>query len=105
MHAALSMLIHAVCCCICDCVYAAKPHEPERTISSAYWSAALFIFLSHMWLCGYAYYFVVNGWRISWITVLAAVFSAWTQLLGITAGYHRLWSHKYVRPRHISHCK
>lgn len=74
--------------------------------------AAIFIFLSHILVGLYSIGFIqyhlftrslsspssagiddFSYYRVSGWMVALTLFSAWLNLLGITAGYHRLWSH------------
>ena len=68
---------------------ASGPCKPQP-VSGLWWTAALFIFLSHLIVL----YMLVTR-RTTTVPIVAfTVFQAWLQLLGITAGYHRLWSHR-----------
>jgi hypothetical protein len=62
----------------------------NQSKSGLWWTAALFIFINHL-VCVYT---VIYYASVSWKIIIASIFAAWLNLLGITAGYHRLWSHR-----------
>jgi len=79
---------------------------PER--KGAWLPAAIFIALSHVVMAVYLPLYAFASLRrwstgevgdrgsllnASWTLMAATAVSAWLNLLGITAGYHRLWSH------------
>ena len=71
---------------------AGRPAKPQP-VSGLWWTAALFIFLSHL----VALHMLLTR-RTTTPSMLAfTLLQAWLQLLGITAGYHRLWSHRSYR--------
>ena len=61
------------------------------SLAGAWWTAASFIFLSHLVVL----YMLVTTHHLPPLRLLLlTALQAWLQLLGITAGYHRLWSHR-----------
>ena len=61
-----------------------------QPVSGLWWTAALFIFLSHLLVL-----YMMLARRTTTPAIAAfTIFQAWLHLLGITAGYHRLWSHR-----------
>jgi hypothetical protein len=62
---------------------------PSDETKDLWWTAALFIFISHLVII----YMVLFRHEVSTSIFWYAIWQAWLQLLGITAGYHRLWSH------------
>ena len=71
---------------------AARPARPQP-VSGLWWTAALFIALSHLLVL----HMLLARRATSARVALFTAFQAWLQLLGITAGYHRLWSHRSYR--------
>ena len=74
---------------------APSPLLRPQSLSAQWWTAALFIGLSHLvilhLLLGLLFF---HRPLPSLSLLLFSVLQAWLQLLGITAGYHRLWSHR-----------
>jgi len=85
-----------------------KARDTQKGETKGEWlPAAIFIFISHVLVISYVLAFVVAYLRPSrplhpFFTPSSSLIgltlvSAWLNLLGVTAGYHRLWSHRAYR--------
>lgn len=62
----------------------------QKTTAGLWWTAALFIVINHIVVVLSLYYYPISDIKL----LYGACIFAWLQLLGVTAGYHRLWSHR-----------